>query len=404
MSSNVDSLGLRSKCILTLKFRFFKVNLISLDMAYQVNPDRNRPWNNLPELPVDENLYQDIEIFIQLGNAKAALGRLQGRSIVIPNQGLLVNSISLQEAKASSAIENIFTTDDELYQAYSEEHLKQLSGPAKEILFYREALWEGYDYLKGEQLFDEKYFISMYRIISQFNDGIRTPIAQIVIKQGGTGPNAGKAAYTPPRGKGVIEAKLKNLINFLNDDKIYTTDPLIKMAIGHFQFEAIHPFRDGNGRTGRVFNIHYLTKKGLLDYPILFLSRYIMDNKEDYYAGLSGVTQRGNWKAWLLYMLKAIEVTSNLTYDKINDIIGTKDAILKAIIDDTDIARPETLVNALFTQPYTRVKHLVAANIYAENTARKYLDQLATMGILEKRMIGKGSYYLNLELYRILSE
>lgn len=202
----------------------------------------------------------------------------------------------------------------------------------------------------------------------------------------------------------MIQAKLKNLIDFLNDDKTHATDPLIKMAIAHFQFEAIHPFRDGNGRTGRIFNIHYLTKKGLLDYPILFLSRYIMDNKEDYYAGLASVSQRGNWKSWLLYMLKAVEVTSNITYDKINDIIGTKDAILKAIIEDTNIARPETLVNAIFTQPYTRVKHLVEGNVYAENTARKYLDQLTEMGILEKRMIGKGSYYLNLELYRILSE
>ncbi|MDB5141211.1 MAG: filamentation induced by cAMP protein Fic [Mucilaginibacter sp.] len=375
-----------------------------LYMAYRVNPDRNVPWNTLPELPVDKELYEDIEIYNQLGNAKAALGRLQGRSIAIPNQGLLINSISLQEAKASSAIENIFTTDDELYQAYSEEQVKQLNGPTKEILFYREALWDGYGYLKGDQTFDENYFIKMYRIISQFNDGIRTPIAQIVIKEGGTGPNAGKISYTPPRGKGVVEAKLKNLIEFLNDDKAYPIDPLLKMAIGHFQFEAIHPFRDGNGRTGRIFNIHYLTKKELLDYPILFLSRYIMDHKEDYYAGLSGITQRGSWKNWLLYMLKAVEVTSNLTYDKINDIIGAKDAILSAIIADTDIARPESLVNAIFTQPYTRVKHLTGANIYAENTARKYLDQLTGMSVLEKRIIGKGNYYLNLELYRILSE
>jgi Fic family protein len=373
-------------------------------MPYPINPDRNVPWNTLPELPIDKNLYEDVEIYSQLGNAKAALGRLQGRSIVIPNQGLLINSISLQEAKASSAIENIFTTDDELYQAYSEEQIQQLNGPSKEVLYYREALWEGYTYLKEEQVFDENYFVKMYRIVSQFNDGIRTPIAQIVIKEGGTGPNAGKVSYTPPRGKGVVEAKLHNLIEFLNDDKAYPIDPLLKMAIGHFQFEAIHPFRDGNGRTGRIFNIHYLTKKGLLDYPILFLSRYIMDHEEDYYAGLAGVTQRGSWKSWLLYMLKAVEVTSNITYDKINDIVSAKDAILKAIIEDTNIARPESLVNAIFTQPYTRVKHLVGGNIYAENTARKYLDQLTDMGVLEKRVIGKGNYYLNLELYRILSE
>ncbi|MEJ2884804.1 Fic family protein [Pedobacter sp. GR22-6] len=373
-------------------------------MPYQINPDRTKPWNELPDLPISSDLYEDLEIYKQLGNSKAALARLQGRSIAIPNQGMLVNSISLQEAKASSAIENIFTTDDELYKAYSEDHGRQLDGPAKEILNYREALWLGYQHLENEELFDTEYFVKMYRVISQFGDGIRTPVAQIYIKEGGTGPNAGKAFYTPPRGKGVVEAKMRNLIDFLNDDVKHGLDPLLKMAIGHFQFEAIHPFRDGNGRTGRVFNIHYLTKKGLLDYPILFLSRYIMEHKEDYYAGLSGVTQRGNWKTWILYMLKAVEVTSNITYQKINDIIMAKDAILDAVIEDSNFIRPESFVDFLFTQPLTRVKHFVNAGLYAENTARKYLDHLTDMGILEKRKMQGNSYYLNLELYRILSE
>lgn len=373
-------------------------------MSYKINPDRTKPWNDLPNLPIADSLYEDVDIYRQLGNAKAALGRLQGRSIAIPNQGLLINSISLQEAKASSAIENIFTTDDELYKAYSEDLSRQLDGPAKEILNYREALWLGYHHLKEGKEFDQDYFIDMYRVVSQFNDGIRTPIAQIYIKEGGSGPNAGKAFYTPPRGKGIIEDKLSSLIDFLNDDQKYPLDPLLKMAMGHFQFEAIHPFRDGNGRTGRIFNIHYLTKKGLLDYPILFLSNYIMEHKDEYYDGLSGITQRGNWKTWLLYILKAVEVTANLTYNKINDIISAKEAILEAIISDGNISRPESLVNALFTQPYTRVKHFTTMGLYAENTARKYLDQLARMGVLEKRMLQGSSYYLNLELYRILSE
>ena len=373
-------------------------------MAYHINPDRAKPWNDLPDIPPEPEFYEDIDIFKQLGNTKAALGRLQGRSIVIPNQGLLINSISLQEAKASSAIENIFTTDDELYKAYSEQNAKLLAGPAKEVLNYREALWLGFDHLRGGQQFDTEYFIKMYRVVSQFNDGIRTPAAQIYIKEGGTGPNAGKAFYTPPRGKGIIEDKMNNLLNFLNDDRQYALDPLLKMAIGHYQFEAIHPFRDGNGRTGRIFNIHYLTKKGLLDYPILFLSRYIMEHKEDYYSGLSGITQRGRWKDWLLFMLKTVETTANLTYDKINDIVAAKDGILEVIASDTKIARPDSLVNALFTQPFTRVRHLTMKGLYAENTARNYLDQLAESGIVEKRMIQGNAYYLNLELYRILSE
>lgn len=373
-------------------------------MVYQINPDRNKPWNELPELPIGKELYESIEIYEQLGNAKAALGRLQGRSIAIPNQGLLINSISLQEAKASSAIENIFTTDDELYKAFSEEQFKNLVGPEKEILNYREALWKGYEYLLKSSIFDEKYFIEIYNIVSQFNDGIRPPVAQTYIKQGGSGLNAGKAHYTPPRGKGVLEKKLRNLIDFLNDDDRYPIDPVLKMAIGHFQFEAIHPFRDGNGRTGRIFNIHYLTNKGLLDYPILFLSRFIMENKADYYSGLSGVSQRGDWKTWLIFMLKAVETTSNLTYNKINDIIASRDAILDAIEKHGGISRPELLVNALFTQPFTKVKHLTELQYFAENTARKYLDELTKLNILEKRIIKGGAYYLNIELYRILSD
>lgn len=203
---------------------------------------------------------------------------------------------------------------------------------------------------------------------------------------------------------GVLEGKMQNLIDFLNDDERFKLDPLLKMAIAHFQFEAIHPFRDGNGRTGRIINIHYLTQKGLLDYPILFMSQYIMVHKEGYYAGLTGVSQRGNWKNWLMFMLKTVEVTSNLTYNKINDIISTKEAILEAIEQHGGINRPELLVNALFTQPFTRVKHLTGRQYYSENTARKYLDELTNLDILEKRIISGNAYYLNLELYRILSE
>ncbi|WP_313490862.1 Fic family protein [Sphingobacterium multivorum] len=355
-------------------------------------------------MPIAPEYYQTVQIYAQLGNAKAAIGRLQGQSIVIPNQGILINSISLQEAKASSAIENIFTTDDELYQAFSESQQQQIQGATKEILNYREALWDGYHYLSNGGIIDRDYFIRMYRIVSQFSDGIRTPIAQIYIKQGGSGPNAGIAHYTPPRGIGLVEQKLDNLIEFLNNDTKYPLDPLLKMVIGHFQFEAIHPFKDGNGRTGRIFNNHYLTQKGLLDYPILFMSRYIMEHKEAYYDGLAGVSQRGNWKNWILYMLKAVEETAILTYNKINDIIAAKDAILDAIVQKGDIMRPELLVEAIFTQPFTRVKHLTDQGVYAENTARKYLDQLSDIGVLEKRAVSRNVYYLNLELYRILSE
>jgi Fic family protein len=372
---------------------------------FTINPDRNTPWNDLPDLPIHKDLYRTVDIMEQMGNAKSALGRLHGRSVAIPNQGVLINSISLQEAKASSEIENIFTTDDELYQAYSEKGEDELvKGAPKEVLRYREALWKGHGHLMTNGLFNEDYFVGIYQKIKQTNDGIRPPSALIYIKQGGTGPNAGTAIYTPPRGKGIIEEKLQNLANFVNDDSNFPIDPLIKMAIAHYQFEVIHPFRDGNGRAGRIFNINILTQKGLLDLPILFLSKYIIDNKNDYYSLLAGVTQRGSWEPWILFMLKAIEVTANLTFNKINDILASKEAMMEAIEADTKIRKPETLVQMIFTQPLTKVSHLTDAKLYAEGTARNYLNELCELGILEKRTISGHHYYLNLELYRILSE
>lgn len=371
---------------------------------YKINPDRTKPWNDIPELPIAEDLYKSTAVLEQLVTARAALARLQGRSIAIPNQGLLINTISLQEAKASSAIENIFTTDDELYKAFSDQKYQSAQGASKEVLRYREALWAGYDYLQSTRGFDLKYFVDMYREINQASDGIRPAFLQTVILQGGSGVNAGQVIYTPPRGNQVPEKKLQNLIEFINNDVDYHIDPLIKMAIGHFQFEAIHPFRDGNGRTGRIFNIHYLTKSGLLDFPILFLSRYIIDHKDDYYSLLSGVSQRGDWQSWILYMLKAVESTSNITYSKINQILAVKEAILDEVVKHKDIRRPEQLIQLIFTQPFTKVKHLEDAGLYAEKTARNYLNKLRDMGILERRSIEGGHYYLNLELYRILSE
>jgi len=374
------------------------------EILYAINPDRNVPWNDIPPLPIKKELYQTVEIFEKLGEAKAALARLHGRSVVIPNQGLLINTISLQEAKLSSEIENIFTTDDELYKAYSDK-TTETKGASKEVLRYREALWSGYNYLKNNGQFDQSYFIRVFQEIKQTKDTIRPAYLNTTIKQGGTGPNAGQVIYTPPGDLAVIQNRLDNLVNFVNDDEQFKVDHLLKMAIAHFQFEAIHPFRDGNGRTGRIFNINYLTNKKLLDVPILFLSRYILDHKDDYYSGLMGVSQRGNWKNWLLFMLRAIESTSKNTFNKINDIVSAKDLILEHIKkDDQKLRNPEGLLEFLFTQPFTKVKHLVDAGIYAENTARDYLNKLCEMQVLEKKEIEGHHYYLNLELYRILSE
>ena len=373
-------------------------------LLYSINPDRTIPWNNLPLLPIHQDLYRTPVILEKLGDAKAALARLQGRSVIIPNQGLLINTISLQEAKASSEIENIFTTDDELYKAYSENDEKS-SGSSKEVLRYREALWSGFHQLKNENKFSEQYFVNIFQEIVQTDDEIRLEFNNTTIKQGGTGPNTGKIIYTPPRGKEVIQSKMNNLIDFLNDDDTYKIDHLLKMIIGHYQFEAIHPFRDGNGRTGRIFNIHYLTNKGLLDLPILFLSRFIMENKDDYYSGLQGVSQRGDWNNWFIFNLNAVETTANLTYHKINDIVSSKEAISDYIKKEAkSIKKVDALVEILFTQPLTKVKHLQTAKLYSEATARDYLNRLSDLKILEKKTIEGHHYYLNKELHRILSE
>jgi Fic family protein len=371
--------------------------------SYPINPNRELPWNDLPMLPLPEACYRKLEIIEALVSAKEALARLQGRSVVIPNQGMLINTISLQEAKASSAIENIFTTDDELYKAFSDQ-VSEAIGSAKEVLRYREALWSGYHHLLERGQFSLEYFIKVFREVKQTAEGIRPDFLPTVIKQGGSGMQAGTVVYTPPRGNGVLELKMENLIAFMNDDASFPIDPLLKMIITHYQFEAIHPFRDGNGRTGRIANIHFLTSKGLLDLPILYLSRYILEHKDEYYSGLRSISQKGKWDPWFLFMLKAVEVTSNITYGKINDIMSIQELILSVVRKDAkSIRKPEKLVEMLFTQPYTKVHHLVKAGIYAENTARNYLHTLADMQIVEKREIGGGHYFLNLELHRILA-
>jgi Fic family protein len=373
------------------------------ELLYKLNPDRTQPWNALPDLPIHKDLYLNVDVLEKLGNAKAALARLHGRSAVIPNQGILINSISLQEAKYSSEIENIFTTDDDLYKAFSDQQ-GEANSASKEVLRYREALWSGYQYLEQKDKFDPDYFLLVFREIKQTQEGFRQDFIHTTIKQGGTGPNAGKVVYTPPRGSKIIQEKLANLIDFLNDDEQYNIDHLIKMVIAHYQFEAIHPFRDGNGRTGRILNIHYLTNKGLLDRPILYLSKYILHHKDDYYKYLQAVSQRGDWKSWFLYMLQAITETSNYTYHKINEIVAVKDAITLFLSKETKIKKTELLASQLFVQPYIKVKHLVDAGLYAENTARDYLNKLCDLGVLDKKEIEGKHYYLNLELHRILSE
>lgn len=368
-----------------------------------MNPyDRNIPYNALPGLPPAESLYNDAAVFQKLAVASRKLAELKGIASMLPNQSIFVNTIALREAKASSAIENIFTTDDELYKALTYQEDDYIQGPAKEILHYREALWKGYSEMVKAGGLTVESFTEIYRKIKQAHDGIRPYQAEIVIRKRGWGSLIGETVYTPPRGKGVVEKMLDDLVEFLNDDERFPADPLVKMAMAHYQFEAIHPFRDGNGRTGRIICLLYLIQKGLLDQPILYLSAYILQNKDRYYFDLGNVTGTQNWKEWLIFMFEAVIQTSEYTVYKINRI---RSLISKTedIIKSRKPAVSKIEIPKLFEQPYIRPKNLLSEKIRSVNTAKKYLTDLEDIGLLTRSKIGKEFVWFNTELMDILS-
>ena len=365
--------------------------------------DRNLPYNQLPPLPPATALYQDEDVVNKLMQASRRLAELKGLASTLPNQSIFVNTIALREAKASSAIENIFTTDDELYRTLSYQEDDYLEGPAKEILHYREALWKGYRDIVADRSMTLETVIDVYREVKRTNDGIRPYQAEVVIKKRGWGTLVAETVYTPPRGKGVVEKKMAELLVFLNDDVRYPVDSLLKMAMAHYQFEAIHPFRDGNGRTGRILCILYLIQKQLLDLPILYLSAYILQNKDEYYYRLNGVTGTLLWKPWILYMLEAVSQTAEYTTDKILRIKALMEKTRKIMLDNKlPVARMD--VPKLFEQPYIRPKNLLSDKIKSINTAKKYLTELESLGMLSKEKVGKEFIWFNTELMGILSD
>src|SRR6056297_1968250 len=313
--------------------------------------DRTKPYNNLPLLPPDDKNVITIEVFKALNNANKALAELKGLARKLPNQSMLVNTIALREAKASTEIENIFTTEDELYKSLTVND-SYLNGNAKEVLRYREALWRGYTEIINNGNFTIDSLIKIYQEIQNVNDGVRPPQTETVIKKRGSGLLSGEVIYTPPRGKKIINEKLNNLIEYINDDNKYDYDPLIKLAISHYQFEAIHPFRDGNGRAGRILRILLMNQKHLLDLPILYLSAYVIRVKDAYYEYLKNLTSLKRWEPWIIYMLKAVEETSVYTISKIEEIDRLFARTLKLVEDKLPHIRKEVIEN-LFEQPYT---------------------------------------------------
>ena len=365
--------------------------------------DRNVPFNDLMPLPPGEELENDPEILKKLVAASRALASMDNNVLRLPNPLMLVNTIALQEAKASSAIENIFTTEDELYKAISNTIQEENTNAAtKEVLRYREALWEGNAQLEIDKVISLPLIIKIYRQIKNTQSALRSPQAQVVIRQGQSEFRTGEVVYTPPRGEGVIEALMDNLIDYLNDDGKFPMDPLLKMCIVHYQFEAIHPFTDGNGRTGRILNLLYLVNQRLLSGPVLYLSKYIIAHKDEYYFALSAVINRGAWKNWILYMLDAVEKTATLTNRLIHETVNQMEATLEQGRKHIKWYNKD-INEALFSQPYSRAKTVAdVMGKTSRTTISKYMDELVQARILTPKKDGNQVYYLNDDLIRIL--
>jgi Fic family protein len=357
--------------------------------------DPLKPYNELPLLPPKE----DIETKAVLKKAVSAgrtLAELKGLGGTIPNPAMLINTIVLQEAQSSSEIENIITTTDALFKALTSK-TAQTDAATKEVLRYREALSEGYRTLQKRPLLTTNLFIKTYQTIKENRAGIRN-VPGTTIANAATG----EVVYTPPVGESIIRDKLKNLEDFIHGDD--PTDPLIKLAVIHFQFEAIHPFTDGNGRTGRILNILYLVLKDLLDFPVLYLSKYIIEHKNDYYRLLRNVTERRDWDPWILFMLDAVEQTAAHTRNKIIAIRELLEKTLKFAKEHLPArVYSKELVELLFHQPYTKGQFLVDVGIAERKTAAEYLKELETVGILRAKKMGKENLYLNVRLYNLLS-
>ncbi|CAM3319746.1 Fic family protein [Aequorivita lipolytica] len=353
------------------------------------NPEK--PYNELPLLPLHKEL-ETKAILKQAISSNKILAELKGRADEIPNQSMLVNAITLQEAKDSSEIENIVTTQDTLYKAFSS-NISETDAQTKEVLRYRQALWEGFNELKNRPLATNS-FIKIVQTIKENSSGIRNAPGTVITSNN-------KTIYTPPEGENTIRNLLKNLEDFMHADD--DLDYLVKLAIIHYQFEAIHPFFDGNGRTGRVLNILYIVEKGLLESPILYLSKYIIENKNDYYKNLRNVTENAAWEAWILFMLKGVEETARYTLNKINKINTLMHTTISFAKENlpTRVYSKE-LIELLFEQPYCKVKYIVDKGIAKRQTAAEYLNELEKIGILKSQKVGVENLYLNVKLFELL--
>lgn len=345
-------------------------------------------------------LQRDVEnkvILKKAAKAHQALAELKGVANSIPNETILINTLSLQEAKDSSAIENIVTTHDELFQSDLLSHdFKSLA--AKEVFSYAKALRSGFEKVKKNGLLINSYILEIQSELEENRAGYRK-VPGTSLKNDQTG----EVVYTPPQHPEEIIALMNNLETFINDDEMSDLDPLIKMAIIHHQFESIHPFYDGNGRTGRIINILYLVKQELLKIPILYLSRYINENKATYYRLLQEVRDNGNWEDWIVFILEGVEQTSKQTILLIEGIKTEMLHFKKKMRSELPKIYSQDLLNNLFRHPYTKIEFVKTELNVTRITATRYLNELVRIGLLEKHKLGRDIYYINRVLYTLLS-
>lgn len=373
------------------------------DITNLADEIRKEEKYSIPSLPLPYDL-ETKEVLKQLNRANRKLAELKGVAQTIPNERILISSLTLQEAKDSSEVENIVTTQDDLYRAGLDPSHQFINAATKEVLFYREAINEGFRMVRNKDILTLNDIKHVQEILEQNTAGFRTTPGTQLKRE-----NDGAVIYTPPQDGMAIVRYMSNLEQFINDDHLSQLDPLIKMAIIHHQFESIHPFYDGNGRTGRIINILYLVITGLLDLPILYLSRYVTHNKGEYYRLIQAIRDKNTdnaaeWEAWILFMLKGVEVTAEDTISLVKNI-GRLMAEYKNIIrPDFGSKYNHELLNGLFYHPYTKIDHVVANMQVSRQTASKYLDRIVALGLLKKEKMGKENYYINTRLMNLFIE
>lgn len=373
------------------------------DITNPADEIRKEVKYSIPSLPLPYDL-ETKEVLKQLNRANRKLAELKGVAQTIPNERILISSLTLQEAKDSSEVENIVTTQDDLYRAGLDPSHQFINAATKEVLFYREAINEGFRMVRNKDILTLNDIKHVQEILEQNTAGFRTTPGTQLKRE-----NDGAVIYTPPQDGMAIVRYMSNLEQFINDDHLSQLDPLIKMAIIHHQFESIHPFYDGNGRTGRIINILYLVITGLLDLPILYLSRYITHNKGEYYRLIQAIRDKNTdnaaeWEAWILFMLKGVEVTAEDTISLVKNIGRLMAEYKNVIRPDFGSKYNHELLNGLFYHPYTKIDHVVANMQVSRQTASKYLDRIVALGLLKKEKMGKENYYINTRLMNLFIE